>query len=151
MKLIKSSYEILEQGEGLQGIYEQIERVGKTCYKSEVKGGESAKEFVDRMIANQHTAMLEQGTVYLHVDDYFSKEGGAVINKYLSNQYSKVKIYGLGLHGRQADITTNYRVLVENDWLDDLKYICEPTKYHENRISVRFITDRGVSHKKFVA
>ena len=22
-------------------------------------------------------------------------------------------------------ITTNYRVLVENDWLDDLKYICE--------------------------
>ena len=67
MKLIKSSYEILEQGEGIQGIYEQIERAGKTCYKSGVKGGESAKEFVDRMIANQHTAMLEHGTVYLKI------------------------------------------------------------------------------------
>lgn len=67
MKLINPSYEILEQGVGLQGIYEQIERVGKTCYKSEVKGGESAKKFVEKMIANQHYAMLEHGTVYLRI------------------------------------------------------------------------------------
>ena len=28
-------------------------------------------------------------------------------------------------------VTTNYRVLLENGWLDDLKYICEPTEFHE--------------------
>ena len=44
-------------------------------------------------------------------------------------------------------VTTNYRVLVENNWLDDLQYLCEPTEYHEKRITVRFICDRGVSHE----
>ena len=36
---------------------------------------------------------------------------------------------------------------MENDWLDDLQYICEPTEYHERRVTVRFTTDRGVSHE----
>lgn len=44
-------------------------------------------------------------------------------------------------------ISTNLRVLVENDWLDDLKYLCEPTEYHEKRYTIRFTTDRGVSHE----
>ena len=43
------------------------------------------------------------------------------------------------------------RYLIENDWLDDLKYICKPTEYHEKRITVHFVCDRGVSHKEFVA
>ena len=44
-------------------------------------------------------------------------------------------------------ITTNYRVLVENKWLDDLQYQCEPTEFHSQRITARFICDRGVSHE----
>ena len=44
-------------------------------------------------------------------------------------------------------ITTNLRVLVENNWLDDLKYICEPTEHHEKRHTVKFVCDRGVSHE----
>ena len=35
MRLIKPSIEILEQGSGIQGIYKQIEKAGRTCYKSE--------------------------------------------------------------------------------------------------------------------
>ena len=35
MKLIEPSVEILEQSSGLNGIYEQIEIAGRTCYKSE--------------------------------------------------------------------------------------------------------------------
>ena len=54
MKLIKPSYEIIEQKPGLEGIYEAIERAGRTCYKSERKEGTTAKDFVDRMIASQH-------------------------------------------------------------------------------------------------
>ena len=46
-----------------------------------------------------------------------------------------------------AYITTNYRVLYENGLLHLLKYCCEPTVYHDKRITVRFTCDRGVSHE----
>ena len=154
MKLINSSYEILEQGKGLQGIYEQIERVGKTCYKSEVKGGESAKKFVEKMIANQHYAMLEHGTVYLAIPITTGHSGGSEIN-YMHNKYSVVtESEGLSMKDEYNDpcdcwcVTTNLRVLVENGWMDDLKYyLCEPTQWHVKRVCVRFICDRGVSHE----
>ena len=141
MKLINSSYEILEQGEGLHGIYEQIERVGKTCYKSEVKGGESAKNFVEKMIANQHYAMLEHGTVYLIIDSFGRGYQDGI--RYINNPYSKVNIEGTTQY-----VTTNLRVLVENGWMDDLNYyLCEPTEHHIKRVCVRFICCRGVSHE----
>lgn len=44
-------------------------------------------------------------------------------------------------------VTLNYRHIIENNWLDDLKYLCEPTEYHEKRICVRFITDIGVTRE----
>ena len=65
MKLINSSFEILEQKPGIEGIYEMIEFAGRTCYKSIRKEGTTAKDFVDRMINSKHYAMLEHGTVYL--------------------------------------------------------------------------------------
>lgn len=37
MKLIKPSFEIWEQPSGLEGVYKQIERAGRICYKSEDK------------------------------------------------------------------------------------------------------------------
>lgn len=55
MKLINSSFEIIEQKPGLEGIYKQIELAGRVCYKSESSITEdSAKGFVDRMIKSQH-------------------------------------------------------------------------------------------------
>ena len=48
MRLIKPSFSIWDQQEGLEGIYKQIERAGRVCYKSEDKITEdSAKDFVD--------------------------------------------------------------------------------------------------------
>ena len=68
MKLIKPYFEIWEQPTGLEGVYKQIERVGRVCYKSEDKITEdSAKPFVNRMIKSGHGAMLEHGTVYLRI------------------------------------------------------------------------------------
>lgn len=68
MKLIKPYFEIIEQEPGLEGIYKQIERAGRTCYRSFDKITEdSAKGFVDRMIKSGHGAMLEHGTVYLRI------------------------------------------------------------------------------------
>jgi thymidylate synthase (FAD) len=44
----------------------------------------------------------------------------------------------------KAYITTNARVIFENGWEDDLKYMCEPTEFHEKRITVKFTCSIGV-------
>ena len=146
MKLIKQSFEILDQQCGLEGIYKQIERAGRTCYKSEDKITEdSAKEFVDRMIKSGHGAMLEHGTVYLAMptETMIPIEANGW-GKYTKNPYSKgFRVCDVNGQKRVV-ITTNLRVLVENGWLDDLQYICEPTEYHEKRVTVKFITDQGI-------
>lgn len=147
MKLIKPSFEIWEQSAGLEGVYKQIEKVGRVCYKSEDKITEdSAKPFVDRMIKSGHGAMLEHGTVYLQ----YEVVKGAInpLTKYYLNKYSKVKAKEEAIgETMRLSVTTNLRVLVENGWLDDLQYICEPTEYHERRVTVHFVCDRGVSHE----
>ena len=181
MKLVKPSFEILEQKpkeivvpadmeigprmvkeELLNSIYRQIEIAGRTCYKSEDKITDtSAKEFVERMIKSGHGAMLEHGTVYLKTRNYGdSMEDYDCVNmenKYIRNPYSKVIFGDYPTHCKTWEekqkayqdvyITTNYRVLVENNWLGDLQYICEPTEFHEKRYTVKFVCDRGVSHE----
>lgn len=145
MKLIKPSYEIWDQEPGLKGIYKAIERAGRVCYKSEDKITEdSAEGFVDRMIKSGHHSMLEHGTVYLqiHWDYAIREEFDHIYYDYASNPYSKII-----RKTREDDlcptlyVTTNYRVLVENGWLDDLKYLCEPTEFHEKRVTVHFVAD----------
>lgn len=149
MRLIKPSFEILEQEPGLEGIYKQIEIAGRTCYKSEDKITEkSALKFVEMLCKSNHGAMLEHGTVYLWVPAIGSVDIQSLRSNYTKNPYSKCIPYypfNKGLEGLY--ITTNYRVLIENNWLDDLKYLCEPTRKHERRFTVRFICDRGVSHE----
>lgn len=149
MKLCKPLFEIWEQSAGLEGVYKQIERVGRVCYRSEDKITEdSAKPFVDRMIKSGHCSMLEHGTVYLvmPMETILPIEANGW-GKYTKNPYSKgFKVCEVEGQRRVA-ITTNLRVLVENGWLDDLQYICEPTEFHERRITVHFVCDRGVSHE----
>lgn len=144
MRLIKPSFEIWDQEGGLEGIYKQIERAGRVCYKSEDKITEdSAGEFVNRMIKSGHGAMLEHGTVYLLVGAE-DADKDMRLWELANNKYSEITfVASTGLNY----ITTNYRVLVENDWLDLLKYQCEPTEFHEKRITVHFVCDRGVSHE----
>lgn len=156
MRLIKPSFEIIEQQAGILGLYKQIELAGRTCYKSEDKiTPDSAAAFVDRMIKSGHGAMLEHGTVYLmkesefinthiHPEEGEEQECNPLL-KYYDNAYSYVRQEHTT--GWFVYVTTNLRVLVENGWTDDLQYICEPTEYHEKRVTVRFICDRGVSHE----
>lgn len=147
MKLIQPSFEILEQGSGLQGIYKQIELAGRTCYKSLDKiTDDSAEGFVNRMINSKHYAMLEHGTVYLKVPkDKIYRDGAFHINEpapCTRNLYYKT--YWKEGH---RYITTNYRYIVENRLEHWLEFLCEPTEFHERRVTVRFTTDRGVSHE----
>lgn len=146
MKLIESSVQIIEEKDP----YKMIELAGRTCYKSEDKITEnSAKEFVDRMIKLGHGAMLEHGTIYLTLDGEDPN-----LSKIQNNPYTKVNIIPYEVLTEdnytisyKAYITTNLRVLVENNLKELLCYQVEPTEHHEKRITAKFICDRGVSHE----
>lgn len=152
MKLIESSVQIIEEKDP----YKMIELAGRTCYKSEDKITEnSAKEFVDRMIKLGHGAMLEHGTIYLRIRETVN---GNIPPAMLYWRHSANRTYSKVIYKIEADhpyegnygvlyITTNLRVLVENNRLDDLQYQVEPTEHHEKRITAKFICDRGVSHE----
>ena len=142
MKLIKPSFEILEQGSSIDDIYKHIELCGRTCYKSTNKiTKNSATPFVNRMINSKHFAMLEHGTVYLTIPNK-NISRSLLIYKYEINPYSKVVLTDDNIY-----ITTNYRVIIENNWNDHFKYITAPSKFHARRITVKFICNRQVSHE----
>lgn len=137
MKLIESSVQIIEEKDP----YKMIELAGRTCYKSEDKITEnSAKEFVDRMIKLGHGAMLEHGTIYLKIDK--TEDGHLPPARLYWSDGNHKKYTKVHKHGNSIYVTTNLRVIVENNRLDDLQYQVEPTEYHEKRITVKWILDR---------
>lgn len=157
MKVIKNKVEKLEQKHDLLGVYEQIEIAGRTAYKSldkieydENGRSKTAKAFVDKMIKLGHGSPLEHGTIYLRVPINIDVAGN-----YLDNQYTDCKlITQSNKYDNCWAITTNYRVLVENNLLDDLRYICEPTEYHTLRHTFRLTcarvqADSFVRHRVF--
>lgn len=141
MKLINSSFEIIEQKPGLEGIYKQIELAGRTCYKSESNITEdSAKSFVDRMIKSGHGAMLEHGTVYLKIPINIDEAVNFIDDNFTWTKYHLAE----EKTGNWWAITTNYRRIIECGLEHTLQYLCEPTEFHEKRVTVKFITDQGI-------
>ena len=145
-----------------------IKTAGQTCYDSESK--RTPKEFVDMLIKSGHGAMLEHGTVYLTLEiskdnctktfDYRSAGFTARYNwsdvvdhiqaKYKDNPYSYVHYVQHGTINSPVHsyyITTNYRVIIENGWEEDLQFITPPTEYHEKRVTVRFTTQIAISRE----
>ena len=176
MKLIESKAEHIPQKEGLEGMYKQIEFAGRTAYHSQDKiTPTSAKDFVDRMIKSKHGAALEHGTVYLYLEvnpenglkkfDYplakftalynWSDVVGNIYARYRNNHYSKVTS---NIETSKTDtgavrtvfkyyVTSNYRVIIENGWQDDLQFICSPTEFHEKRYTMRFTCSRAIAQE----
>lgn len=143
MKLIKPSYQIIEPtGYTIDDIYKSIELVGKVSHKSEssIKEG-SAKTFVNRIINWGHNSCLEFGTVYLYINKY-NPSFNTTTDKYYYDRYSICRAFP-----NKTYISTNYRHIIENNWLDDLKYLCEPTEYHEKRVCVKFTLPIGISRE----
>ena len=161
MKFIQPNAEIWEQKfpdsssknfqeKYIQYMYEHIEKCGRVCYKSEdhIKEG-SAKDFVQRMIDSEHYAMLEHGTVYLKFDntrkwvsEYSLEDSTYMCSFFTNNKYSKVNQVGDTMY-----VTTNYCVLIENNLLKYLCFICAPTEYHVKRNTICFTTDIGVTRE----
>lgn len=152
MKLIDSKVEYLPQENGIEGIYKMIEVAGRTAYQSLDKiTDDSAKGFVDRMIKSKHGAALEHGTVYLKVPVWDAKVDFAY-QRYFYNPYSKTEQYlkKLGWANRDEDciyVVTNYRVVAEKNYFDDLQYLCTPTEFHEKRYTMRFTCSRAIAQE----
>lgn len=141
MKLIRSSYEIIEQQPCEIGMLKHIETQGRVAWKSEDRiTDDSYIKFIDMLKGVNHGSVLEHGTVYLY---FTAQMFDSLYERYEENKYSILN----NPYGYSCYITTNYRVLIENNWLDDLKYQCEPTEFHEKRVTVKIVCDRGVSHE----
>lgn len=148
MKIIEQSYEICKpNGYTIQDVYKDIERSARVSYKSEDKITEdSAEKMINRLVEMGHLSPLEFGTIYLMLDENAEYKG-----RYNKETHSKVRrITDYDADGEEKTmlyITTNYRVIVEHGWFEDLKYLTAPTENHYRRTTVKFITNRSVSHE----
>ena len=143
MEFLVAGYEIIEQEPGLIGMYKAAELPGRTCYGSQDRITEtSAEPFCKGLMKTNHGAPLEHGTVYLSYS-YPRKSFNTpeIVKFYIANPYSSVH-WADTEDDYVACITTNLRVLFENNRMDDLQYWCEPTQYHKRRVQVRFSVDR---------
>lgn len=149
MELVRPRAQIWEQGTTLEDMWKHIARCTRVCYQSTPKNdGETDEEFVKRVILRPdsstgrldfdkiHGAMLEHGTVYL------KHYKGAIGRIWEASKYSKVNYSSNMIY-----VTTNLRVLYENNLVDQLRYLCAPTKYHARRVTVSFTTNIGVSRE----
>lgn len=150
MKFIEPSVEIIQQGPGIDGMMKIIELAGRTAYKSEDHITEdSAKKFVKMLKQKNHGAALEHGTCYLSIPyEVWGEDSLDWILK--TNPYI---YYDDDFYNNNINVTTNYRVLVEEGLEGLLDYMVEPTELQFKhgaflrRITVKFTCDRGVSHE----
>ena len=158
MKFQTPIFEIWDQGTDLASIWSHVARCVRVCYQSESSKNpnESDEGFVKRVILrhdppsseSNHTAMLEHGTIYLKHEVNGDFATYSDLEKYEHNKYSKYNCVIKYTPMRKCTyVTTNLRVIIENDWIEDLLYLCSPTCFHENRVTVSFITNIGVSRE----
>lgn len=146
MKLIKQSFEILEQTDySLKGIKQFIERCGRVCYKSEDRITDTSYEkFVDMLIKKDHARPLEFGTVHLLIPESDFKEAyTSLVEVGLDNCDWLQYCYYQGSYY----VTTNYRYYLDiiKSVPSIQKYFSETySKYYPKRYTVHMILSRGV-------
>ena len=156
MKIVEPQVKVWKQEPTLEGAWHQIARATRVCYQSKPREGESDEAFVNRVILKPatredgsidfdkcHGAMLEHGTIYLTIPkNYFVSR----TIHYIHNKYSKVLFDDLFNDNNNTYITTNMRVILENNWKDDLRFICTPD-LHIERTTFSVITDIGCTRE----
>lgn len=146
MKLIKQSFEILEQKDfTIKGIKQFVERCARVSYKSEDKMTDTSYEkFVSMLVKRDHARPLEFGTVHLKMilPDFQGFINslltlGILNDIWIKSAYSGDIIY----------ITTNYRYYLDiAKCLPNVKeyFTEEDNEYYPKRYTVHMILDRGV-------
>ena len=168
MKFVEPNVEYWPQGDGIKGVWDQIARATRVSYQSSAREGESSVDFVKRVILKpaliegdlndlksckfcfdkMHGSCLEHGTIYIAmpIDTMipFSGNPWYFYEHNAHTQGGKVCVFN-GKRG--IAYTTNMRVVLENNKLDDLQYMCEPTEYNPRRYTFAVTTDIGVSRE----
>ena len=147
MKLIKQSFEILEQKDfSLIGIKKFIERCGRVCYKSEDRiTDDSYEKFVNMLVKRDHARPLEFGTVHLKISSgmLFEEFLQDLVDYKLYNpawiKYKELPEY--------TYITTNYRHYLQI--IKKCPYIAEyfteqDNCYYPSRYTVHMVLSRGI-------
>lgn len=158
MKLINQNVEEWHCGYTLPEIWSHIAKCARVCYQSEPRNnGETDEEFVKRVILRNysfeeigesrelqlklHLSCLEHGTVYLNIP--YEEDNLMAINFFKNNIYSK---YNCAANAHYH-ITTNMRVVIENNLMDVLHYITKPNVFHYLRTTFNITTDIGVARE----
>jgi len=167
MKFINPSVEIWEQDVTnpdtlIEAMWTHVARCVRVCYQvDKPKNDETEEEYVRRVIFRNpeerlanHYSVLEHGAVYFSIElpdeingdnvdvDYY------IVSNYLwNNKFSKVKKQDTE-NSHIWHISTNLRVLVENDIMWPLKYAVPfNPEWHEPRVTVSFITSLGIARE----
>ena len=155
MKLIKQSFEILEQNDfSLVGIKKFIERCGRVCYKSEDRiTDDSYEKFVNMLESRGHDRPLEFGTVHLKMPwKTFNNFAGFCVSKgFWDSCWIKYNI-DRESEDKMVYITTNYRYYKKLGTLKPLYgyidieefFTEEDNEYYPKRYTVHFIISRGI-------
>ena len=149
MKVINASVQEIKQAPGIIGIYQHIEKYGRTCYKSEDKITEdSARKFFKGLVNRKHYAMLEHGTVYFKFPFYKDFKFDYEISKVIKSKYS----FSYLCEDRNFYVTTNMRVLLEevpNEYEDLINTYAleEPDANHIRKYTAKFTISRGIANE----
>ena len=155
MKLIKQSFEILEQKDfSLIGIKKFIERCGRVCYKSEDRiTDDSYEKFVNMLEKRDHARPLEFGTVHLKMPWVnFNNFAGFCISKAVWDSCWIKYHIDRDSEDKTVYITTNYRYYKRLKSLRPLYgyvniaefFTEEDNECYPKRYTVHFITSRGI-------
>ena len=149
MRVINASVQEVKQAPGIRGIYQHIEKCGRTCYKSEDKITEdSAMKFFQGLVNRKHFAMLEHGTVYFKFPFFPNYGVLEAISKVENSNYSFTKVGEDGY----LYVTTNMRVLMEEvpNMVDPLLYdyaLEEASNNHIKKYTAKFTISRGIANE----
>ncbi|WP_287385720.1 hypothetical protein [Lachnospira sp.] len=136
------------QGELFEHMITHLEKCNEICLKNPLKDSVEKGDSLD---------ILEHGTIYLTVpigkpdpkttEDYMRRM--QLVNFYQNNPESVVKGYKSDEDGvlYVYFITTNYRVVVENNRHSDLLFLYNYSEYHVKRSTYSIITNKYIADK----
>ena len=169
MKLVKQKFEILKQdtvsfGAANATVLKHVEKCARVAYKSEDKITDTSwKDFTQMLKDKGHLSVFEHGTVYMTLNDiyrYANKKDDyrEYIEMFKNNPYSRVieiylpfndKSFNANIYRKFYLITTNYRVLIENNCTHLLGFMSTNGSgspyYH--RVTVRFVCSRAIANE----
>lgn len=113
MKIIRASFQIEERNE-LRGGIENIERAGRTCYKSDGKATEnSADGFVRGLIKRKHLSVLEHGDMIFEISDRHIYENVAEGLQILRDSGKQPPMLEMSNIGQRYIVSGNIRAWLE--------------------------------------